>query len=116
MKIVSVSENRKIEKRIAITPEITKKYLSNGFEVLLSKDYGEHLGFKDLELLWSINREKRRLNLNNVFDKIYLGELRTAIVAGDDDATGVLYNGIDTGNEGFFGLGRTWNLSLRYNF
>ena len=57
-----------------------------------------------------------RLNLNNVFDKIYLGELRTAIVAGDEDATGVLYNGIDTGNEGFFGLGRTWNLSLRYNF
>ena len=57
-----------------------------------------------------------RLNLNNVFDKIYIGELRTAIVAGDEDATGVLYNGIDTGNEGFFGLGRTWNLSLRYNF
>ena len=49
MKIVSVSENRKIEKRIAITPEITKKYLSNGFQVLLSKDYGEHLGFKDEE-------------------------------------------------------------------
>ena len=47
MKIVSVSENRKIEKRIAITPEITKKYLSNGFQVLLSKDYGEHLGFRD---------------------------------------------------------------------
>ena len=49
MKIVSVSENRKIEKRIAITPEITKKYLSNGFQVLLSKDYGEHLGFKDVQ-------------------------------------------------------------------
>ena len=47
MKIASVSENRKIEKRIAITPEITKKYLSNGFQVLLSKDYGEHLGFTD---------------------------------------------------------------------
>ena len=57
-----------------------------------------------------------RLNLNNVFDKIYIGELRTAVVAGDEDATGILYNGIDTGNEGFFGLGRTWNLSLRYNF
>ena len=25
-----------------------------------------------------------RLNLNNVFDKIYIGELRTAIVAGED--------------------------------
>ena len=28
------------------------------------------LGFKDLELLWSINREKRRLNLNNVLGKV----------------------------------------------
>ena len=49
MKIASVSENRKIEKRVAITPEITKKYLYNGFQVSLSKDYGEHLGFKDTE-------------------------------------------------------------------
>jgi NAD(P) transhydrogenase subunit alpha len=33
MRIVSVSENKKIEKRIAITPEIAKKYISLGFEV-----------------------------------------------------------------------------------
>jgi len=47
MKIVSVSENKKIEKRIAITPEIAKKYISIGFEVSLPEKYGEHLGFKD---------------------------------------------------------------------
>ncbi len=47
MKIVSVSENRKIEKRVAITPEIVKKYIGLGFEVILSENYGEHLGIKD---------------------------------------------------------------------
>lgn len=49
MKIVSVLENQKIEKRIAITPEIAKKYLSLGFEVSLSENYGNHLGIKDEE-------------------------------------------------------------------
>ena len=49
MKIASTSENKKIEKRVAITPETTKKYVSEGFEVLLSKNYGEHLGFSDNE-------------------------------------------------------------------
>ncbi len=47
MRIVSVTENKDIEKRIAITPEIAKKYLSFGFEVCLPKNYGEHLGFTD---------------------------------------------------------------------
>ena len=47
MRIVSVSENLNFEKRIAITPEIAKKYISNSFEVFLSENYGEHLGFKD---------------------------------------------------------------------
>ncbi len=49
MRIVSVSENQKIEKRIAITPDIAKKYIALGFEVYLSENYGEHLGFKDNE-------------------------------------------------------------------
>jgi len=47
MRIASVLENQKIEKRIAITPEIAKKYISLGFDISLSENYGEHLGFKD---------------------------------------------------------------------
>jgi NAD(P) transhydrogenase subunit alpha len=47
MKIASTSENKTIEKRIAITPEIAKKYITLGLEVSLSENYGEHLGFKD---------------------------------------------------------------------
>ena len=49
MKIVSVQEDRKIEKRISITPEIAKKYIALGFEVLLSENYGQNLGFLDDE-------------------------------------------------------------------
>ena len=49
MRIVSVSENYNIEKRIAITPDIAKKYIALGLEVSLPENYGEHLGFKDNE-------------------------------------------------------------------
>ena len=49
MRIVSISEDIKKEKRIAITPEIAKKYISNGFEVYVNKNYGSHLGFFDRE-------------------------------------------------------------------
>jgi H+-translocating NAD(P) transhydrogenase subunit alpha len=49
MRIVSVAENQKIEKRIAITPEIAKKYIALGFEVVLSENYADHLDIKDSE-------------------------------------------------------------------
>ena len=49
MKIVSLSENKDVEKRVAITPEIAKKYISSGFEVFLPKDYAFHIGFNDEE-------------------------------------------------------------------
>ena len=49
MRIASILENQTIEKRIAITPEIVKKYVALGFEVALSENYGEHLGFSDNE-------------------------------------------------------------------
>ena len=49
MRIVSVSENHNIEKRIAITPDIAKKYIALGLEVSLAENYGEHLGFKDTD-------------------------------------------------------------------
>ena len=35
MRIASILENQEIEKRIAITPEIAKKYISLGFEVVI---------------------------------------------------------------------------------
>tara|TARA_B100001121_G_scaffold282292_1_gene275572 strand:- start:320 stop:1405 length:1086 start_codon:yes stop_codon:yes gene_type:complete len=47
MRIGSILENQNIEKRIAITPEIVKKYNSLGLEVCLIENYGSHLGIKD---------------------------------------------------------------------
>ena len=47
MKIGSISENKNEEKRISITPDIVKKYISSGFEVYIEKGFGDHLGIKD---------------------------------------------------------------------
>ena len=47
MIIGSVLENIEKEKRISITPEIAKKYISSGFEVIVEKDFGLHIGISD---------------------------------------------------------------------
>ena len=49
MIIGSISENINLEKRVAITPEIVKKYKSIGLEVYLSQNYGAHLGINSQE-------------------------------------------------------------------
>jgi len=47
MRISSLSEDLSIEKRVSLTPEIAKKYISMGFDVSLPKNYSLHLGIKD---------------------------------------------------------------------
>ena len=47
MKLASSSENIKFEKRIALTPEIAKKYISLGFSIAITEEYGKHLGIDD---------------------------------------------------------------------
>ena len=49
MIIGSISENIDIEKRVAITPDIIKKYKSLGLGVHLIKNYANHLGINDKE-------------------------------------------------------------------
>jgi len=49
MKIGSISENKDLEKRVAVTPDIIKKYKSLGIDVQLTKDYALHLGISDKE-------------------------------------------------------------------
>ena len=49
MKIGSILENHEIEKRISITPDVVKKKSSLGFEILLSENYGRHIGIDDDE-------------------------------------------------------------------
>ena len=49
MNLASISENKDREKRIAVTPEIAKKYISLGFNLSLPSNYGYHLGFSNEE-------------------------------------------------------------------
>jgi len=51
MRIGSILENQAFEKRIAVTPEIVKKYISIGLEVCLVENYGLHLGIKDKQYI-----------------------------------------------------------------
>ena len=47
MNLTSTLENTSIEKRVAVTPEIAKKYISLGFKLSLPNGYGNHLGFSN---------------------------------------------------------------------
>ena len=51
MKIGSIKENLDLEQRIAVTPEIIKKYKSLDLNIILPKGYGEHLGISDNEFI-----------------------------------------------------------------
>ena len=68
-----------------------------------------------------------RFNMNNVFDEVYLSELTSNIKTTDNisssnpglgtyQSNGRVYKGVADGNFGYFGLGRTWNFTIRYNF
>ena len=74
MRIGSVLENQQNEKRIAVTPEIAKKYISLGFHVTLIKNYGYHLGINDedyLDLGVKIsNDEKEIVNDSNIIVQV----------------------------------------------
>jgi len=54
-----------------------------------------------------------RLNVNNLFDSLYVSESATNRHAAAGDET---WNGLHTSNRVYFGFGRTWNFSLRYSF
>ena len=49
MIIGSLSENKNFENRVALTPEIIKKYKSLGLDVFLPRNYASHLGITDKE-------------------------------------------------------------------
>jgi outer membrane receptor protein involved in Fe transport len=71
------------------------------YKLLVGKNKSNSVGF--------------RLNVNNVFDYTYIAEAKTNYFAADYP-TQPTYKGISTNNQVFFGFGRTWNFSLRYDF
>tara|TARA_B100001093_G_scaffold471362_1_gene493566 strand:- start:283 stop:1371 length:1089 start_codon:yes stop_codon:yes gene_type:complete len=102
MKIVSISENQKIEKRIAITPEIAKKYISLGFEVALSENYADHLGIEDTEYeeigVKIYRDEKEIINTADVIVQLNLpDDDKTSLIKENQTLIGVLnpYNNND---------------------
>ena len=95
MKIASTLENQRLEKRIAITPEIAKKYTSLGFEVLLPKNYGSHLGIKDEEYkklgVSILNDEKEIINSADIIVQLgLLGDDKNSILRENQTFIGVL--------------------------
>lgn len=54
-----------------------------------------------------------RVNVNNLFDTTYIAESNSNIHATNSSQT---WNGIDKRNYVWFGFGRTFNASLKYNF
>ena len=69
------------------------------YKMLLGKDDQNSLQF--------------RVNINNVFDEVYIENSRDNrhVDSGDTE-----WKGVNTSNGVRMGYGRTWNLSMRYNF
>ena len=66
--IGSVKENLDTEKKIAITPETTKKFFSLGFSINLEKQYAKHLGINDEEY----KKQGANINFCLIFKLIYV--------------------------------------------
>ena len=76
MRIVSILEDKTVEKRIAITPDVAKKYKNLGFNISLCENYGEHLGISDNEFkelgVEFIKDEKELISSANVIVQLGL--------------------------------------------
>ena len=95
MRIGSVIENQKIEKRISITPDIVKKYISLGFEIFLSENYGQHIGIDDEEYVkLGVNISKDDKEILSSSDVIVqlgmLSEDQTSLIRENQVLIGVL--------------------------
>ena len=67
----------------------------------------------DLGLTARFGKFTLRGNVNNLLNTTYIAESNSNIHA---DENSVTWNGVDVRNSVWFGFGRTWNASLKYNF
>jgi outer membrane cobalamin receptor len=70
-------------------------------------------GLADLGATLYLGKFSARVNINNLFDTVYIAESNSNIHA---DASSTTWNGVDVRNSVWFGFGRTWNASLKYRF
>ena len=95
MIIGSVSENKELEKRVSITPEIAKKYINLGFEIQLSENYGKHLGFEqkqysELGVKFLSDDKKIIENADILIQMSLIGDDKTDILKPNQNYVGVL--------------------------
>jgi outer membrane cobalamin receptor len=70
-------------------------------------------GLLDLGVTGKVGKATVRVNVNNLLDATYIAESNSNIHATDGSTT---WNGVDVRNYVWFGFGRTWNASLKYEF
>jgi H+-translocating NAD(P) transhydrogenase subunit alpha len=95
MKIASILENQKIEKRIAITLETAKKYISLGIEVSICENYASHLGIKDEEYkelgVSILKDEKEILTKSDVIVQLgLLNDIKSSLLKENQTFIGIL--------------------------
>ena len=95
MRIVSFLEDHTVEKRIAITPDVAKKYIALGFDLSLQENYGVHLGinddvFKDIGATIFKDEKKIIDNLDLVIQLDLLSEERLSLLKENQIVVGVL--------------------------
>ena len=63
MQIGSILEDHSLERRVALTPDVVKKFISEGFKINLQRNYATHLGindsiYKDSKVTFYDNKEE----------------------------------------------------------
>lgn len=70
----------------------------------------------DAGVSYTVNMRKMqatfRVNVNNVFDEIYVAEMFTNVIDDPNTAENEFY----TKNQGYYGFGRTWNAGVKISF
>ena len=89
-----------LSKRPLVLPSYDVVDTGLSYKMSVGKEYQNSLQF--------------RLNVNNMFDEVYLESVygNTAVSKKATDN----YKGVNKNNKARFGYGRTWNFSIRYNF
>ena len=95
MNICSISEYNKTERRISITPDIAKKYIDLGLNVILPENYGSHLGINDNEFIDSgadiISDENEIINKSDIIIQLgLLSEDKLSLVKENQTIIGIL--------------------------